>query len=232
MSRVTIMKAAALALAVVACTAVVPASEAAGRGAELTLFNGYYIGSDLYTSVGAVGSGAQIGLSNSYMYGGRIGMDPNPRLGVELAYTRAGSDIEVKNGASGFAPAGDLGRLNLNSYDMDFLFYQDTPSPRARGFFTLGFGWTMTEPDIKPLAGGKTVDSNSLFSWNFGVGSKVDLNDKLALRLEGRWRVTDTAITTSTGVYCDYWGYCYSYSSDWYNSGELTAGLAYKFASR
>mgnify|MGYP001332539310 CR=1 FL=1 len=54
----------------------------------------------------------------------------------------------------------------------------------------------------------------------------------VALRLEGRWRVTDTQITTSSGVYCDYYGYCYYYASDWYNSGEFTAGLTYKLPMR
>jgi opacity protein-like surface antigen len=72
--------------------------------------------------------------------------------------------------------------------------------------------------------------ASDLYS-TMGAGAKVDLSQALALRFEGRWRVTDTAISTSSGVYCDYWGYCYSYSSDWYNSGELTAGLTYKLRS-
>ena len=250
MSRVSTLKLAACTVVVaIACAAAVPAgaqgsySSSSGRSTELTLFNGYYIASDLY-SVSDIVSGptdVKVGLSNSYMWGGRLGFNPNERLGVELAYTRVGSAVTASGDLpriNPLAPASDsdLGRLNGNSYDMNFLFYQDTPNPRAKGFFVLGFGWTMTSPDIKipapsPYAG-KNVKSNSLFNWNFGVGAKVDLNEKLALRLEGRWRVTDTAITTSAGVYCDYWGYCYSYSSDWYDSGELTAGLTYKIPSR
>jgi len=54
------------------------------------------------------------------------------------------------------------------------------------------------------------------------------MNPKMGVRLDARWRVTDTAITTSSGVYCDFYGYCWGYSSDWYNSGEFTAGIEYK----
>jgi opacity protein-like surface antigen len=215
--------ASALASAVL-CVSALPA-HAQSRGAELTIFNGYYIASDLYTSVGTA-AGAQIGMANSYMWGARIGVDPNPRTGVEFAYTRIGSDLEVRNSPVGYAPA-DVGRLNGNCYDLDFLFYQPTTNPRAKGYFTMGFGWTVTDPDIQAPSG-KTIDSNSLFNWNFGIGAKVDVNEKVALRLEGRWRITDTAITTDSGLYCDYWGYCYSYASDWYDSGELTAGLTFK----
>lgn len=238
MSRLNTLKAAAGALAVVvACVGSVPAAAQTSwqydsgdeQAVELTLYNGYYIASDIYTSTGSV-AGAQIGLKNSYMWGARLGFNPNPAVGIEFAYARTGSDLEVSSSVPGYNP-GDLGRLNANQYDLDFLFYQPTPNPRARGYFTLGFGWTVTDPDIQAPSG-QQVDSNSLFAWNFGIGGKMDINEKLMLRLEGRWRVTDTGITTSSGVYCDYWGYCYSYASDWYNSGELTAGLTFKLGGR
>jgi opacity protein-like surface antigen len=229
MSRVTKLRNAALALTLaLSCAGSAPAS--AGGGAELTVFNGYYIASDLYTYAGSV-AGTTIGLENSYMYGARLGMEPNPRLGVEFVWTHAGSDLNIQNPPSGWPADWDAGRLNLNTYGLDFNFYQPTTNPKAKGYFTLGFGWTVTDPDIQSPSGG-TPESNSLFNWNFGAGAKVDMNEKLALRLEGRWRVTDTAITTSSGVYCDYWGYCYSYASDWYSSGELTAGLTYKLGGR
>jgi hypothetical protein len=229
MSRLTIMKAAAIALAVVATAGAVPASAQLGKGGtELTIFNGYYIASDLYTATDI--SGGTIGLENSYMYGARIGVNPNPRLGVEFVWTHAGSDLALENGIAA-DPTFDAGRLNLNTYGVDFMFYQPTTNAKAKGFFTLGFGWTVTDPEILPELG-TSVESNSLFNWNFGAGTVIDMNEKFALRLEGRWRVTDTAITTNSGVYCDYWGYCYSYASDWYNSGELTAGLTYKLGGR
>lgn len=197
-----------------------------GPSWELTAFNGYYIASDLYT---AIGSGASVGLDNSYMYGGRLGFYPNPRGGIEFAYTRAGSDLTTRNTLGGFAPGGALGRLNLDSWDVNFIMQQENmANPRVTGFFALGFGWTMTSPDYNLPAAVGQPDGESFFNWSMGLGTKVGMGSKLALRLEGRWRITDTNITTSSGVYCDYWGYCYSYASDWYSSGELTAGLSYK----
>ena len=219
-------------LALAAVWGVVSAASASaqvswGRAIELTAFNGYYIASDLYTTLGA-GGGADIGLDNSYMYGGRLGFFPHQRGGLEVAYARTGSDVSIKNGAAGYTP-GDLGRLNLDNWDINFIFAQPT-SMRSVGFFTIGFGWTVTDPQLS-LPPGVNQNSESLFGWNFGLGTKIAFNDKLLLRLEGRWKTTDTNVTTSSSVYCDYWGYCYGYASNWYNSGELTAGLTYKIVA-
>jgi len=52
------------------------------------------------------------------------------------------------------------------------------------------------------------------------------MSKAVALRLEGRWRVMSTNITTSGGLWCDPWGYCYQYASNWYDSGELNGGLS------
>lgn len=195
---------------------------------ELTAFDGYYIASDLYTSVGGVTSGGHIGLENSNEWGGRIGINPRPGFGFEFGYTRVGSDIKIRNSPAGFNP-GTLGRLNGDEFDFNFVFSQPIPyQTRASGFFTLGLGWTQTDPQITIATGAKQFDGNSLFAWNFGLGTKIALNEKFLLRLEGRWRVTDTNIITDNGVWCDYYGYCYSYASDMYNSGELTAGLTYR----
>jgi hypothetical protein len=54
------------------------------------------------------------------------------------------------------------------------------------------------------------------------------MGDRAHLRIEGRWRVTSTNVTTSSGLWCDPYGFCYSYASNWYNSGELIGGLGIK----
>jgi len=202
---------------------------------EIGVFGGYYIASDLYNVTSGVGAGSQIGLENSFMWGGRLGLNPNRNLGVEFVYTHAGSEVKINKTTVG-GPSNSVGTINLNSGDMNFLFKQPSlGNPRTTGFFELGFGWTWTDPSgIKNPAtpGQNSLSPKTLFNWNFGLGGMMDLNDKLALRLDGRWRITDTHVSTSSGVWCDYWGYCYSYSSDLYNSGELTAGLTYKLGGR
>lgn len=206
-------------------------------GPEIGVFGGYYIASDLYnvTAAGIGGAGSQIGIDNSFMWGARLGMSASRNLSYELAYTHAGSNVTVKKTLNGYAPQ-SIGTLAVNSGDLNFLFRQPSlGNPKATGFFELGFGWSWTDPsDIKsPITSGQTtLHGNTLFNWNFGLGGIIDLNPKLALRLDGRWRITDTHVSTSSGVWCDYYGYCYSYSSDLYNSGELTAGLTYKLGGR
>lgn len=206
-------------------------------GPEIGVFGGYYLASDLYnvTTGGVGGAGSTIGLDNSFMWGGRLGMSASRNFSWELAYTHAGSDVKINKTLNGYNPQ-SLGKLNLNSGDINFLFRQPSlGNPRATGFFELGFGWTWTDPSgiRSPVTAGQaSLTPKTLFNWNFGLGGMLDINPNLALRLDGRWRITDTHVSTSSGVWCDYWGYCYSYSSDLYNSGELTAGLTYKLGGK
>jgi len=219
----------ALSLCFAAGTASAQTGRPYGPSTELTVFNGYYIAQDLYTVVSGGGSGSTIGLSNSYMYGVRLGFFPQPYGGVELAWTRTGSDIEVHTNYAGFNP-GDLGKISYDSYDINFVGRQHNfANPRVTGFGTIGFGWTVTHPEVTATTNAN-LGSNTLFGINFGMGANVAMNPKLDLRLEGRWKITGTHVTTGTYTYCDVWGYCYGYSSSSYNSGELTAGLTYKLA--
>jgi len=195
---------------------------------EINPFAGYYIASDIYNGYSSSGSG-NVELKNSFMYGGRLTWS-SPRGGLELAYTRTGSDVSLHKVLAG-QPNGDVGRLNIDNYDINFLGYQPSGNPRVSPFGLIGFGWAQTHPEINNsfAVGGsaRTPKSETLFNFNFGIGTKIEMSEKLGLRIEGRWRVTDTAITTSSGIWCDPYGYCYSYASDWYNSGELIGGITY-----
>jgi opacity protein-like surface antigen len=219
----------------VAAAAGSASAQYSSRFLELSGFGGYYVASDLYRSFGT-GGGADIGLENSPMYGGRIGIYPSVRGGIEFAYARTGSDVTIKNGSTGFNP-GELGRLDLSNYDINFVISQpNLANPNVEGFFTLGFGWIVTDPNLSsagptPPPAGSEASGETFFAWNLGLGTKIALSQKLWLRLEGRWKTADTNVTTSSGVYCDYWGYCYQYASDWYNSGEFTGGLTFRFGS-
>jgi hypothetical protein len=56
------------------------------------------------------------------------------------------------------------------------------------------------------------------------------MSERLSTRIEGRWRVTDTHLTTDAGYWCDPYGYCYSYATDWYNSGSCSPASASSWA--
>ena len=188
---------------------------------EITPFGGWYIASDLYTA-----ANAQIGINNSVIYGGRLGIFPNDRLGIEGSYGRAASDLTIKSYSVLFPSSTPLGKLTTEQWDGNFVFTQRRMgNPHATGFFTIGFGATTFKVDTRAASGST---SNTHFAWNLGIGSKYDLSEKVALRIDGRYRAADTNRNTSSGVYCDFYGFCYSYSSSWYSSGEISAGLAYK----
>jgi hypothetical protein len=208
----------------------VAAVRPAAADVELNPFAGYYVASDLYGT-----TGAKVELTNSFMYGAHLTFNMSRQGGIEFGYTRTGSDAKLNTLQAG-QPRETIGRLDIDNYDINFLGYQYAASPRVTPFGLIGFGWAVTHPNIDQ----DFVDANlknqpkgnTLFNFNFGLGTKVEMSPKLGLRLEGRWRITDTAITTSSGIWCDPWGYCYSYASDWYDSGEFIGGLTYKFGEQ
>lgn len=207
---------------------------------ELTGFYGYMIAQDIYTVTSGGGDGSTIGFGNAPMYGGRIGAFPTRYGGIEFQYMKSGSDLTTRSSFPGYTPGGDIGKIDYDSYDINFVARQQNLSnPRVTGFGTIGFGWTQTHPKLNftqetPGPGGTPINvgSQTLFGINFGLGAKVAMSPALSLRLEGRWKITQTHLTTGSYNYCDYWGYCYGYTSNSYDSGELTAGLTYNLRGR
>ena len=220
----------ALFAALAACALVnAPAADAQSR-VEITPFVGYYIASDLYSSYGGTVAPTSVGLETSIMWGGRLTFS-NERGGLEFAYTRAGSDINLDRVLSGQPGNTNVGRIDIDSYDLNFIGYQRTANPRLFPFGSIGFGWSVTHPTVNAEFLDTSIsaqpEGKTLFNFNFAIGMKYEMSPKLSTRIEGRWRVTDTNITTDSGVWCDPYGYCYGYASSWYNSGELIFGLSY-----
>jgi opacity protein-like surface antigen len=220
----------ALALFVLCTLPVVPAASAQTSW-ELTPFAGYYIASDLYNSYYTSGPGStNVGLTDSFLWGARL-TGNRGYAGVELAYTRTGSDVQLNNVLVN-QPRADVGRIDIDSFDLNFLGYYHTGNPNVMPFGEIGLGFSVVHPQVDPdfvLASTAEPNSQSRFNFNFGLGTKIAMNEKLGVRLEGRWRITDTNFNTSSGIWCDPWGYCYNYASSWYNSGELIGGLSYRF---
>ena len=240
MHTVRRLTASTAAILVLMLIVVAPAAQAQSRAKTTMLgaFGGYNLASDIYTSSSYTGtSAAKLALNNGFEWGGRLTHFTNEYSAVEFAYTRNGSDLELQNYYGGVVPNNyAAGRVNLDQFDLNFLMSKPTSNPKLWPYFTLGIGLTNTSPEVtakNPTTGQPiSVDGNSLFAWNIGIGTLIDMNPKLGMRLDARWRITNTNITTSSGVYCDYYGYCWSYSSDWYDSGEFTAGLQYKFGAK
>lgn len=225
---------AVLAVAVLSIGAFAASAQAQGYARTLALsgFAGYNIASDIYSGYSGTYGTANLEMKNGLVWGARLMGFTNDYSAVEFGYARTSSDLNFRPASVGTNV--DAGNMSADEYDLNFLISQPSPNPRMWPYFTLGFGWSITHPSVHTADPNKTVnvDSHSLFGFNFGIGSLVEMRPNMSLRLDARWRVTDTHITTSSGVYCDYYGYCWGYSSDWYNSGELTAGLTYRMGGR
>jgi opacity protein-like surface antigen len=206
------------------------AQDRIGKSTGLTAFGGYYVASDLYTNTTAgIYYNQRLELTNEFEFGGRLDFFTNRFTAVELGYTRVNSDLKWhgSNAPSNY----NAGNIAGNQYDLNFLISSPSQDPKFWPYFTIGFGWTGTEPKVTtPITNQPAnVKGAALFAWNFGLGSFINLNPKWSLRLDGRWRITTTGTTTSAGTYCDYYGYCWAYSSNQYSTGDLTAGLTYRF---
>jgi hypothetical protein len=125
-----------------------------------------YIASDLYNAYSSVNPGSStVELTNSGLWGVRLTAS-SFRGGIEFAYTRSGSDIKLDHTLSG-QPRTTIGRLDLDSYDINFLGYQPSGNPRVMPFGIVGFGWTVTHPDVNRdftvPGSGPQPKSNTLF---------------------------------------------------------------------
>lgn len=210
-----------LAVLVLATVAVAPAAQAQMRPSwELTPFGGWFLAGDLYSY-----SGGTLRVDDAVTFGGRIGANLNEQFGIEASYAHANSDLSytglLPDGAPGLGSVG-FDEIDLNG-NFGSGFYR-----QAYGYFTFGMGMTVFTPHTFQ------VDSGTItrFATNIGIGGKYFFHPKLGLRIDARYRLTSTDITTDGGTYCDpYWG-CYSYYSTWYDTGEITAGLTYKLGGQ
>lgn len=190
------------------------------------LFGGYYVASDIFDNTESKGS---LSLKNAGEFGLRATAFLQEWMAAELAYTRNGSDLEAHGTFTPPLPADfKPGHIDFDQYDLDLLFLRSYRNERLQPYFTLGAGLSVTHPDLGPSVGSKTY-----FALNFGVGTFIATGMKnLGVRVDARFRSTNTSIITSSSNYTDPWGYTWDTSSDWYSSGEFTAGVDYRFGGK
>ncbi len=191
-----------------------------GRHWELTPTVGGYFGSDLYTA-----TGASLHLTDSWSYGARLAYYFQRQFGLEVNYMYAKSDVQ-SNKVIGTLPNDTYGTLTLNQIDFNGNF--EGGYKKLYGYFTIGLGMTIVDPTLNRAAAANP-SSSTKFAFNTGLGIKSWVSDKFGIRIDGRLRTIDTNRQTSSGVWCDYWGYCWYYSSTWYNSGEVSGGIILRF---
>ena len=189
----------------------------AQKKVALFAMGGYYIASDLYVGVGA-NAGSKVKVDDSPTFGGRLVVMPQPRFAVEFNYMRADSKLH-----GGTLAQPREGSVTLDQLDISGLYAGY--SGAGRGYVSLGLGATAFTPHIEASNG----SAEWRFAWNVGAGFMFDVGQSMIGRIDGRYRMTNTNRQTGSSSYCDAFGNCYGYASMIYSSGEVTAGLGFKF---
>ena len=189
-------------------------------------FGGYYLASDIFHDVSGDG---KLRLKNSGEFGARVTAFMRPTIAAELAYTHTGSDLSAEGTFNPPLPADfKPGSIGFDQIDLNALLLRETANHRVTPYFTVGVGMSLSHPDIGPSG-----ESKTFFAFNLGAGTFVATGMKnLGVRFDARWRSTNTDIVTKESTYTDPWGYTWDTSSDWYNTGEFTLGLDYRFQSK
>ena len=195
---------------------------------EITPFAGGFFGGQIYDGypTGA-GNRVRLDLGTTPTYGGRFGYNFNRAFGLEVEYGYAKPSINVDNDhccvmGSGTVPYpnASVGHATIHMWDMDALF--NFGKKAVIGYFAMGLGGTTVSPDVA------NAGSDTRFSMNLGGGVKFFFTPHVGLRVDGRYRTTDTGHHTNHYTWCDYY-YCYTYGSEWASSGTVTGGLTFAF---
>ena len=124
-----------------------------------------------------------LGVDNGAGFGGRIGY--NFIGGHELEFT--GSYTGTEENFTGL----DLD-TDVTTWTVGYL-YNWTPDDDVVPFFTGGIGSANTDIDV--------LGSESDFTIYLGGGTRFYLNDRVSIRLDGRWMHIDTSPSTNNGVF-------------------------------
>ena len=181
-----------------------------GGGLEIMPLIGYRWGGTLNTVTGF----REIKTQDNIAYGIGLGV-PTPKYSeVELAWThyQGTVDFTLQNGIKG--TGGTVKRDDIVLSGSWYAYHNMSILP----YFTAGLG--------AAIFSSQNASTIGRFTWDLGIGFRKDINEKVGLRVSGKW--TPVWITTGSGVWCDYY-YCYSVGTgENYDQFEVAANLIFK----
>ena len=208
---------AALLLGALGCAALAaaPASAQGTPRLELTLVGGAGFGSRVRTLPDEETRVATAGLA-----GLRLGWAVSPSFRVEGGWTHTSADLLSRDPSAGESYTKG-GEVDTDAFELD-AFY-DFGGAATRGYLGIGAG-AMSITPAQPALG----SADTRFAVNVAVGLRQALGRSFAVRAEGRYRWRDGKTRIGTVGSCDS-EECRIYTTNWYSSAELTAGLSFRF---
>ena len=206
------------ALSLAAALLALPAAAQVESPFEITLVGGAGFGSKVLT----VGTGevptTEVRIGNAGLYGVRLGYAFGPSFRVEAAWSHVAADLLTATTATGGSYE-KSGTVDTDAYEVNALY--DFGGKSTRGYLGLGVGGMTISPTIGSLS-----DSETRFTVNATVGVRQFFGFHFSVRAEGRYRWRDGNTRLATTV-CD--GPCHPFTTNWYSSAELTAGVGVRF---
>jgi len=199
------------AMLVVASAGSALAQQPGTRGIEITPLFGYRWGG----SMSSISGLRNFDTKDNISYGVGLGRRLPRNSAVAIDYTHFAGDLSATTNGGVHLSGPTLKRDDIM---LDGYWYAFDPSRPLIPYFTLGAGCSIFSSDVTSTVG--------RFAWDIGAGFRRELNEKLALSVQGTW--IPTWITTGTGVWCDPF-YCYSVGTgEYYDQIEVAGKLTIK----
>jgi hypothetical protein len=200
------------AMLVVATAGAALAQQPGTRGIEITPLFGYRWGGSMSTIPGI----RDFDTKDNISYGVALVKRLPRNSAVDINWTHFEGDLTAKLTAGGPRVTGPT--LKRDDILMNGYWYAFDPSRPMIPYFTLGIGAS--------IFGSDKTETIGRFAWNIGGGLRRELNEKLALSIQGLW--VPTWITTGSGIWCDPF-FCYSVGTgEYYDQIELSGKLSIK----
>jgi len=158
--------------------------------------------------------------STEVAYGIRLGFNVTRHFQLEASYLQSDPKLEVNGSGAIGSPSHDIGKMEIRLYEVNSLFTWG--SGPVRPYFVIGGGVNTFHPVVK----GYDASTDSRFTGNMGFGVKVFVSPNFGFRFEGKGRTT---YISSDDYHCDHGCDYYYGDSQWYFSGEGTAGFIVAF---
>lgn len=161
--------------------------------------------------------------STEVAYGLRLGFNVANNFMIEASYLQSDPDLSLEGSGAIGSPSQNIGKMEIRLYEMNFVV--PWGSGRVRPYFSAGAGVNT----FRPVLPGYSASTDSRFTANMGFGVKTFVTPNFGFRFEGKGRTTYINSEDDTWYcddYCD--GYYYG-ESQWYLSGEATAGVIIAF---